>query len=152
MAKAIFAAGCFWGVEATFRKFEGVTASAVGYTGGVTRDPTYREVCKGDTGHAEAVVVTFEPEKIAYEKLLDVFWKAHDPTSLNRQGSDRGVQYRSAIFYTTPEQEAAAKASKARLERSGRYERAIVTELTPASTFWLAEDYHQQYFEKQGRV
>ena len=152
MAKAIFASGCFWGVEATFRKLEGVTASAVGYTGGVTRDPTYREVCKGDTGHAEAVVVTFEPEKIAYEKLLDVFWKAHDPTSLNHQGSDRGVQYRSAIFYTTPEQEAAAKASKARLERSGRYERAIVTELTPASTFWLAEDYHQQYFEKQGRV
>lgn len=152
MEKAIFAAGCFWGVEAAFRKLEGVTASAVGYTGGRAENPSYPEVCKGETGHAEAVMVTFDPEKISYEKLLDVFWEAHDPTSLNRQGADRGAQYRSAIFYANPEQEAAAKAAKARREASGQYHRPIVTELAPASTFWLAEDYHQQYFEKQGRV
>ncbi|MGB1548439.1 MAG: peptide-methionine (S)-S-oxide reductase MsrA [Alphaproteobacteria bacterium] len=150
MAKAIFAAGCFWGIEAAFRKLEGVTATAVGYTGGRAERPIYREVCSGQTGHAEAVEVTFDPEKISYEELLDIFWKIHDPTSLNRQGPDRGSQYRSAIFFTSPEQEAAAKASKAKLEAEGRYERPIVTEITPATTFWMAEDYHQQYFEKQG--
>ena len=152
MAKAIFAAGCFWGVEAAFRKLEGVTETAVGYTGGKTERPTYREVCTGDTGHAEAVMVTYDPEKIAYEALLDVFWKVHDPTSLNRQGPDRGSQYRSAIFVASPEEAAAAKASKKRLEASGRFDHPIVTEITPASPFWLAEDAHQQYFEKQGRV
>ncbi|MCE2510026.1 MAG: peptide-methionine (S)-S-oxide reductase MsrA [Alphaproteobacteria bacterium] len=150
MAKAIFAAGCFWGIEATFRKVEGVTATAVGYAGGTTARPTYREVCSGQTGHAEAVEVTFDPAKISYEALLDLFWKMHDPTSLNRQGPDRGSQYRSAIFCTSPEQEAAAKASKAKLEADGRYDRPIVTEIVSAPTFWMAEDYHQQYFEKQG--
>ena len=150
MAKAIFAAGCFWGIEAAFRKLEGVTVTAVGYTGGRAERPIYREVCSGQTGHAEAVEVTFDPEKISYEELLDIFWKIHDPTSLNRQGPDRGSQYRSAIFFTSPEQEAMAKASKAKLEAEGRYERPIVTEIAPAKTFWMAEDYHQQYFEKQG--
>lgn len=148
--KAIFAAGCFWGVEATFREMPGVVATAVGYIGGKTDNPTYRQVCSHTTAHAEAVEVTYDPTQVSYDDLLNVFWENHDPTQLNRQGPDIGDQYRSAIFFLTPEQEAAAKASKARLQASGRFRRPIVTEITPATTFWMAEDYHQQYLEKRG--
>jgi len=150
MAKAIFAAGCFWGVEATFRQLAGVISTRVGYTGGTLANPTYKDVCTDRTGHAEAVEVEYDPSKLSYEKLLDVFWENHDPTQLNRQGPDWGTQYRSAIFFTSPEQEAAAKASKERLEKSGRYRKPIVTQIVPASTFYEAEDYHQQYLEKRG--
>jgi len=150
MAKAIFAAGCFWGVEATFRQLPGVVSTRVGYTGGALSNPTYEDVCTDRTGHAEAVEVEYDPSKLSYQKLLDVFWENHDPTQLNRQGPDRGTQYRSAIFFTSPEQEAAAKASKERLEKSGRYRKPIVTQIVPASTFYEAEDYHQQYLEKRG--
>jgi len=150
MAKATFAAGCFWGVEATFRALPGVTATRVGYTGGNFDNPTYKDVCTDGTGHAEAVEVDFDPAKISYEKLLDVFWENHDPTQLNRQGPDWGTQYRSAIFYHSPEQEAAAKASKQELENSGRYSKPIVTQIVPATTFYEAEGYHQQYLEKRG--
>jgi peptide-methionine (S)-S-oxide reductase len=150
MAKAYFAAGCFWGVEAAFREIPGVTATAVGYMGGKTEQPTYRQVCSHTTGHAEAVEVTYDPEKVSYEDLLNIFWENHDPTQLNRQGPDVGDQYRTGIFYTTPEQEQAARASKERLAQSGRYRRPIVTEITAAPTFWMAEDYHQQYLEKRG--
>jgi len=150
MAKAIFAAGCFWGVEATFRQLPGVVSTRVGYTGGALSNPTYEDVCTDRTGHAEAVEVEYDPSKLSYEKLLDVFWENHDPTQLNRQGPDRGTQYRSAIFFTSPEQEAAAKASKERLEKSGRYRKPIVTQIVPAPTFYEAEDYHQQYLEKRG--
>jgi peptide-methionine (S)-S-oxide reductase len=148
--KATFAAGCFWGVEASFRQIEGVKATSVGYTGGKTDNPTYREVCGHGTGHAEAVEVLYDPEKVAYEDLLKVFWENHDPTQLNRQGPDIGDQYRSAIFFHTPEQEAAARKSKEQLEASGVYKRPIVTEITAATTYYLAEDYHQQYLEKRG--
>jgi peptide-methionine (S)-S-oxide reductase len=150
MAKAYFAAGCFWGVEAAFREVPGVTATAVGYMGGKTEQPTYRQVCSHTTGHAEAVEVTYDPEKTSYEDLLNIFWENHDPTQLNRQGPDVGDQYRTGIFYTTPEQEQAARASKEQLAQSGRYRRPIVTEITAAPTFWMAEDYHQQYLEKRG--
>lgn len=150
MEKAIFAAGCFWGVEATFRQVEGVVSASVGYTGGITSNPTYKDVCSGTTGHAEAVEVIYDPERVSYETLLEVFWKNHDPTTRNRQGPDFGTQYRSGIFFLTPEQEATATASKERLEASGRYKRPIVTEITPASTFYHAEEYHQRYFEKHG--
>ena len=150
MAKAIFAAGCFWGVEATFRQLPGVISTRVGYTGGQLPNPTYKDVCTDRTGHAEAVEVEYDPSKLSYEKLLDVFWENHDPTQLNRQGPDSGTQYRSAIFFTSQEQESAAKASKERLEKSGRYHKPIVTEIVPASTFYEAEDYHQQYLEKRG--
>ena len=150
MAKAIFAAGCFWGVEATFRQLPGVISTRVGYTGGTLSHPTYKDVCTDGTGHAEAVEVEYDPSKLPYDKLLDVFWQNHDPTQLNRQGPDWGTQYRSAIFFTSPEQEAAAKASKERLEKSGRYSKPIVTQIVPASTFYEAEDYHQQYLEKRG--
>jgi peptide-methionine (S)-S-oxide reductase len=150
MAKAIFAAGCFWGVEATFRQLPGVKATRVGYTGGDFANPTYRDVCTDSTGHAEAVEVDYDPSKLAYEKLLEVFWENHDPTQLNRQGPDWGTQYRSAIFFTSPEQEAEAKASKAALEKAHRFSRPIVTEIVPATTFYQAEDYHQQYLEKKG--
>jgi peptide-methionine (S)-S-oxide reductase len=150
MAKAYFAAGCFWGVEAAFREIPGVTATAVGYMGGRTEDPTYRQVCSHTTGHAEAVEVTYDPDMVSYDDLLNVFWENHDPTQLNRQGPDIGDQYRTGIFYVTPEQEQAARASKERLAQSGRYRRPIVTEITPAPTFWVAEDYHQQYLEKRG--
>jgi len=150
MAKATFAAGCFWGVEATFRQLPGVTSTRVGYIGGQTANPTYKEVCTDRTGHAEAVEVDYDPSKISYEKLLDVFWENHDPTQLNRQGPDWGTQYRSAIFFHTPEQEAAAKASKGRLASSGRFSKPIVTQIVAAPQFYEAEDYHQQYLEKRG--
>jgi len=150
MGKATFAAGCFWGVEAAFRQIEGVTATRVGYTGGDFKNPTYKDVCSGTTGHAEAVEVEYDPSKVTYEELLKVFWENHDPTTLNRQGPDVGTQYRSAVFFLTPEQEAAAKASKEKLQRNGRYKRPIVTEIDPALEFYPAEDYHQQYLEKRG--
>jgi peptide-methionine (S)-S-oxide reductase len=148
--KATFGAGCFWGVEAEFRKVKGVISTAVGYSGGTLKNPTYQEVCSGRTGHAEVVEVDYDPSQVSYEDLLKVFWENHDPTQMNRQGPDIGAQYRSAIFFHTPEQEAAAKASKEALERSGQYKRPIVTEITPASEFYRAEDYHQQYLEKRG--
>ena len=150
MSKAIFAAGCFWGVEATFRQLPGVTSTRVGYTGGQTADPTYKDVCTDRTGHAEAVEVTYDPTQLPYEKLLDVFWENHDPTQVNRQGPDFGTQYRTAIFFSTPEQETAARASKAALEKSHRFSKPIATQIVPAVTFYEAEDYHQQYLEKKG--
>lgn len=150
MEKATFGAGCFWGVEAAFRQVNGVTSTAVGYSGGTLEKPTYRDVCAGHTGHAEVVEVEFDPTIVSYDDLLKVFWENHDPTTLNRQGPDVGAQYRSAIFYHTPEQEAAARASKEALEESGTHRRPIVTEITPAPVFYRAEDYHQQYFEKRG--
>ena len=148
MAIATFAAGCFWGVEAAFRRVEGVLDTAVGYTGGSTQDPTYKEVCGGDTGHAEAVQVSFDPDKVSYEHLVELFWQIHDPTTLNRQGPDIGTQYRSAVFTHSPEQEAAATTSKE--QQQSRHGGRIVTEIVPAATFYRAEDYHQQYFEKRG--
>ena len=150
--RATFAAGCFWGVESGFRAIPGVTATRVGYTGGYTDNPTYHEVCSHRTGHAEAVEVTFDPEQVSYEQLLEVFWGKHNPHSRNRQGFDIGSQYRSAIFFHSPEQEAAARADKDRLQAELRWPRKIQTQIEPASTFHEAEDYHQQYFEKQGRT
>ncbi len=150
MEKATFGAGCFWGVEATFRRIAGVSATAVGYAGGTLENPTYRDVCSGRTGHAEVVRVAFDPSRVSYEQLLDTFWTIHDPTTLDRQGLDIGSQYRSVIFFHGPEQEAAANASRDRLGESGRLGRAIVTEIVPAPTFYMAEDYHQRYFEKRG--
>jgi peptide-methionine (S)-S-oxide reductase len=144
--KAIFGAGCFWGVEAAFRKIEGVVEATSGYSGGRTEEPSYGEVCSGTTGHAEVVEVEYDPEKVSYEELLEVFWKEHDPTQVNRQGLDMGTQYRSAIFYTTPEQEAAAHASREKAQE--RYRKPIATEIAPASEFYRAEEYHQRYFEK----
>jgi peptide-methionine (S)-S-oxide reductase len=151
MQKATFGAGCFWGVEEAFRQVPGVTATAVGYLGGTLPNPTYEAVCTDRTGHAEVVEVEYDPEKVAYDQLLDVFWANHDPTTLNRQGPDVGAQYRSAIFYHTPEQRDAALASKERMQSGGRFRRPIVTEITPASTFYRAEEYHQRYLEKRGR-
>ena len=150
MAKATFAAGCFWGVEATFRQFPGVISTRVGYTGGAMPNPTYQDVCNDDTGHAEAVEVEYDPAKVSYEQLLKVFWENHDPTQLNRQGPDWGSQYRSAIFFHSPEQEAAAKLSKESLDKSGQYRKPVVTQIVLATTFYPAEDYHQQYLEKRG--
>ncbi|MDQ3856954.1 MAG: peptide-methionine (S)-S-oxide reductase MsrA [Actinomycetota bacterium] len=150
MEKATFAAGCFWGVEAAFRRVPGVTATRVGYTGGSVADPSYKLVCTGTTEHAEAVEVTYDPSRVGYEDLLDVFWSSHDPTKKNRQGWDVGTQYRSAIFFHTPEQEGAALASRDGAQRQS--ERPIVTEITPASEFYEAEDYHQQFLEKRGRA
>lgn len=152
MAKATFAAGCFWGVEAAFRQLKGVTSTAVGYIGGTLTDPTYQDVCTGRTGHAEAVQVEYDPSQVSYDHLLRVFWENHDPTTLNRQGPDVGTQYRSVIFFHTPEQEAAAQASKDALAKSGRFKRPIVTGIQPAPEFWQAEDYHQQYLEKRGQA
>ena len=150
MKKATFGAGCFWGVEAAFRRIQGVTDTAVGYMGGTLDNPTYAEVCTDTTGHAEVVEVTYDPDQVSYEQLLDVFWDNHNPTTPNRQGPDVGSQYRSAIFFHSPDQEAAAHAAIGRLNGNGRFRRPIVTEVTPASTFYRAEEYHQRYLEKRG--
>ena len=148
--QATFGAGCFWGVEAAFRQVKGVKDTAVGYSGGRTENPTYQEVCSDTTGHAEVVQVDFDPAEVSYDELLNVFWECHDPTQRNRQGPDFGKQYRTAIFFHSPEQERAARESKTRLEASKRYPRPIATEITPFTKFWRAEDYHQQYLEKRG--
>ena len=148
--KAAFGAGCFWGVEAAFRQVEGVTGTAVGFMGGTLDHPTYRDVCTDRTGHAEVVEVEFDPSRVTYEALLGLFWQAHDPTQMNRQGPDVGTQYRSAIFFYNPAQEEAAKNSKKRLEEAGTFKRPVVTEIVPAGRFWRAEEYHQQYLEKRG--
>ena len=147
---ATFGAGCFWGVEAAFRRTPGVVDTAVGYSGGHLDKPTYKDVCTDETGHAEVVQVTFDPQKLSYSQLLDVFWKIHDPTKLNRQGPDFGKQYRTAIFFHSPEQEEIARKSKQALEASGKFHRPIATEISPAKTFWRAEEYHQRYLEKRG--
>ncbi len=149
--KACFGAGCFWGVEARFQQLPGVVRTAVGYTGGTRIDPTYRQVCSGATGHAEAVEVEFDPTQISYETLLENFWDCHDPTTLNRQGPDFGTQYRSVIFFCDAEQEAAARTSKHALERAKRFRNPIVTEIVAAQPFYRAEEYHQQYLEKRGK-
>jgi peptide-methionine (S)-S-oxide reductase len=149
-AKATFGAGCFWGVEAAFRQLDGVTSTRVGYSGGHTENPSYEDVCAHGTGHAEVVEVTYDPKRISYDDLLQVFWAKHDPTQLNRQGWDIGDQYRSAIFFHDPEQEEAAARSKA--QEQTRHERPVVTQIEPAQTFYEAEDYHQQYLEKRGRA
>ncbi len=151
MEQATFGAGCFWGVEEAFRRVDGVTATAVGYAGGTFEDPTYEDVCSGKTGHAEVVRLQYDPARVTYEDLLQVFWDIHDPTTLNRQGADAGTQYRSVVFFHDDNQAAAARASKEALQASGRYRRDIVTEITPASTFYMAEDYHQRYVEKLRR-
>jgi peptide-methionine (S)-S-oxide reductase len=148
--KATFGAGCFWGVEATFRQIPGVKATAVGYMGGTLKSPTYKDVCTDRTGHAEVVEVEFDPAQVSYESLLQVFWENHDPTQLNRQGPDSGTQYRTVVFYHSPEQQAVATASKEERQQSGAYKRPIVTEIVPATEFWRAEEYHQQYLEKRG--
>ena len=150
MEKATFGAGCFWGVEAAFRQVAGVLSTSVGYMGGTLKNPTYQDVCTDRTGHAEVVEVEYDPFKVSYDELLKVFWANHDPTTLNRQGPDIGTQYRSVIFFHTPQQEAAAKASKEKLQASGKYKRPVVTEIVPAADFWRAEEYHQQYLEKRG--
>ena len=151
MEQATFGAGCFWGVEKAFRRVDGVTATAVGYAGGTFEDPTYEDVCSGKTGHAEVVRLQYDPARVMYEDLLQVFWDIHDPTTLNMQGANVGTQYRSVVFCHDDNQAAAARASKEALQASGRYPRDIVTEITPASTFYMAEDYHQRYVEKLRR-
>lgn len=150
MERATFGAGCFWGVEAAFRQVKGVVSTTVGYSGGTVKEPTYQQVCTDRTGHAEVVQVTYDPSQVSYEELLRVFWSVHDPTQRNRQGPDVGSQYRSVIFFHSPEQAAAAKASKKRLEQAGVHKRPIVTEIVPAAEFYPAEEYHQQYLEKRG--
>jgi peptide-methionine (S)-S-oxide reductase len=150
MAEAMFGAGCFWSVEVAFRNTEGVVDVAVGYSGGHQDNPTYQQVCTGATGHAEVVHVKYDPEKVSYETLLETFWGCHDPTQLNRQGPDIGTQYRSAIFYYTPEQKEIAEASKKALDAAGGFARPIATEITEASEFWRGEEYHQRYLEKRG--
>ncbi len=148
--KATFGAGCFWGVEVAFRNVEGVTNAAVGYLGGTLANPTYSDVCTGRTGHAEVVEVEYDTAQVSFEDLLKVFWENHDPTQLNRQGPDTGTQYRSAVFYHTEEQRRTAEESKQQLDKSGRFRRSIATEISPATTFYPAEDYHQQYLAKRG--
>ena len=150
MEKATFGAGCFWGVEATFRSIPGVVSTLVGYCGGNTDNPTYKDVCTDTTGHAEVVEITFDPAQLPYEKLLETFWKLHDPTTPNRQGPDVGSQYRSVIFFHSPAQEAAARAAKERLDKSGKFRHPVVTQIVPATPFYKAEDYHQRYLEKRG--
>ena len=151
MKKATFGAGCFWGIELTFSKIEGVAATAVGYCGGTAPNPTYELVCTGQSGHAEVVQVEYDPSRVSYENLLDTFWSIHDPTTLNRQGPDIGTQYRSAIFYHDADQEAAARASKEKLDASNRFPGEIVTEIVAAPQFYPGEDYHQKYLEKRGQ-
>jgi peptide-methionine (S)-S-oxide reductase len=148
--KATFAAGCFWGVEHAFRQVEGVVATRVGYSGGTTPNPTYKQVCTGRTGHAEAVEVTYDPERVGYGDLLGVFWENHDPTTRNRQGVDIGSQYRSVVFVHDDEQKQAALVSRDELDDSGKFRKPIVTEIVPAAEFWEAEEYHQQYYKKNG--
>ena len=150
MQKAIFGAGCFWGVELTFSKIEGVESTAVGYCGGGVPDPTYEIVCTGQSGHAEVVLVEFDPDKVSYNNLLDTFWSLHDPTTLNRQGPDIGTQYRSVIFFQDEDQAVAAETSKEKLQESGRFINDIVTEIVPAAEFYRAEEYHQKYLEARG--
>ncbi|MEE8129057.1 MAG: peptide-methionine (S)-S-oxide reductase MsrA [Vicinamibacterales bacterium] len=151
METATFGAGCFWGVEEAFRTVDGVVATAAGYAGGATENPAYKEVCSGRTGHAEVVQVEFDPARVGYEQLLDLFWSIHDPTQLNRQGPDVGTQYRTVIFYHSDSQREAATASREAVGRSGRFARPVATEIEPAATFWRAEDYHQQYIARGGR-
>jgi len=151
LAQASFGAGCFWGVEAAFAQIPGVKKTAVGYQGGTLKNPSYEDVCSGGTGHAEVVHVEYDPAKVSYDKLLDLFWAEHDPTTPNRQGPDVGTQYRSVIFYYTPEQKAAAEAAKAKLEKSGHFRRPIVTQIVAAPEFYRAEEYHQRYLEKRGQ-
>lgn len=148
--KATFGAGCFWGVEAAFRKMKGVLSTAVGYSGGTLKNPTYEDVCTDRTGHAEVVQIDLDPSQVSYENLLELFWSIHDPTTPNRQGPDAGAQYRSVIFFHNPEQRALAEASKERRQKSGRYKKPIVTEIVPAGEFYRAEEYHQRYHEKHG--
>jgi peptide-methionine (S)-S-oxide reductase len=148
MEKAVFAAGCFWGVEAIFQQLDGVVDTTVGYTGGKSENPTYKEICYLDTGHAEAIEIVYNPATISYEELLAYFWRLHDPTTVNRQGPDRGIQYRSAVFYYTPEQKTAAEKVKA--EAQNKWKKPIVTEITEGGVFYPAEDYHQDYFRKSG--
>ena len=150
MQKAIFGAGCFWGVELTFSKVEGVESTAVGYCGGSVPDPTYEIVCTGQSGHAEVVLVEFDPDKVSFDKLLDTFWSLHDPTTLNRQGPDIGTQYRSVIFFQDEDQAALSKASKDKLQASGKYKNDIVTEIVFSKHFYRAEEYHQKYLEARG--
>jgi peptide-methionine (S)-S-oxide reductase len=150
--KAIFAAGCFWGVESNFRKVEGVISTRVGYTGGQFKNPSYKQVCTLNTGHAEAIEITFDSSKVSYDELLEIFWSIHNPTTLNRQGPDVGEQYRSAIFYIDDEQKEKALKSRDRLEASKRFKRPIVTQILSASDFWEAEEYHQQYNEKRRKL
>jgi len=150
MAIATFGAGCFWGVELTFQKTQGVISTSVGYAGGTSVNPTYEDVCTGRTMHAEVVRIDFDPSVVSYESLLDVLWDCHDPTTLNQQGPDMGTQYRSVIFFHSAEQETAAKASKANADQSGRFGSAIVTEISQAPEYYIAEDYHQKYLEKRG--
>jgi peptide-methionine (S)-S-oxide reductase len=147
---ATFGAGCFWGVEAAFQGVPGVIDTAVGYSGGEMPNPTYKDVCTDETGHAEVVQVTFDPEKVSYDQILNVFWQVHDPTQVNRQGPDFGAQYRSAIFFHSPEQQAKALASKKALDASKKFRAPIATEITAAGPFWRAEEYHQRYLEKRG--
>lgn len=150
LEKATFAAGCFWHVEAAFRKIKGVESTTVGYTGGSFKNPTYEDVCTDQTGHAEAVEVQYDPSVVPYDELLNTFWDIHDPTMLNRQGPDVGTQYRSAVFFHSAEQRTAAKASKEKLQSSGKVKKKIVTEIAPASEFFRGEEYHQRYFDKCG--
>jgi len=152
METATFGAGCFWGVEVRFQQEPGVTETAVGYEGGKLDNPTYKDVCTDRTGHAEVVDVKFDPAKVSYQRLLDLFFELHDPTQLNRQGPDWGAQYRSVIFFHSPEQEAAAKTTIARLTEQKAFKKPIVTQVVPAETFWRAEEYHQKYLEKRGAV
>ena len=149
--KATFGAGCFWGVEEAFRNVKGVLSTSVGYAGGTQENPTYQDVCTDKSGHAEVVQVEFDPTQVSYDELLNVFWSNHNPTTRNRQGPDVGTQYRSVIFYHSPEQQTAAAAVKEKLEKSGRFSRPIVTQIEPASTFWRAEEYHQRYLQKRGQ-
>jgi peptide-methionine (S)-S-oxide reductase len=150
--KATFGAGCFWGVEATFRQINGVTNATAGYAGGTKDNPTYEDVCTDETGHAEVVEVEFDPSQVSYDQLLDVFWSNHNPTTLNRQGPDVGTQYRSVIFYHSPEQKSAAETSKETINKSGRFRQLVVTQIEPAQRFWRAEEYHQRYLEKRGQT
>ena len=150
MEKATFGAGCFWGVEQAFRKVPGVVSVTVGYSGGDTENPTYQMVCTGQTGHAEVVDLEYDPEQVSYEQLLDAFWSCHDPTTINRQGPDVGTQYRSVVFVRTPDEEEAVRTSREKVDAEGRYPDPIVTEITPFSEFYRAEEYHQRYLEKRG--